>query len=426
MIRDFWVENYLSIRDRQELSFVSRAQDDFLSFEVSKGVFLNKLGVFYGANASGKSNMLFAIQNIFDILYNFRTDITEKVLAAPAFELTKDKATKMHVSFYADTIRYDYDIEYFPNHIVSERLYYYPNNFKALFYERSFKGTDVQTDIKFGDSLGLKAKTKEIISANTLNNHSVLSTYRKLSFEEDIQPIARLFRWIEEHVHQINGDNYKSFVKKFKSICANEKIRKFYQLMLKKADLNILDFQVIKSEKNISPKLRQMIIEDEELTEKAKKRMLEAETEEILFVNQSANGNFSIPWHLQSEGTKQYLYVLHFLYELITDSHLYFLDELDEDLHYDLFVYFLNVFIYNSESSQIIFTSQEISLLAEDLLNEHRELVWFVNKNTETASSEYSRADSYGLHKNLSLYKSYKIGRLGAKPELGSYFIDVD
>ena len=105
---------------------------------------------------------------------------------------------------------------------------------------------------------------------------------------------------------------------------------------------------------------------------------------------------------------------------------MYLLDELDEDLHYDLFVYFLNVFIYNSESSQIIFTSQEISLLAEALLNEHRGLVWFVDKNAETASSEYSRADSYGLHKNLSLYNSYKIGRLGGKPELGSYFIDLD
>lgn len=49
--------------------------------------------------------------------------------------------------------------------------------------------------------------------------------------------------------------------------------------------------------------------------------------------------------------------------------------------------------------------------------------VWCVEKNKETASSKYSRGDSFGLHENLSLYNSYRIGRLGAKPELGSIFI---
>ena len=49
-----------------------------------------------------------------------------------------------------------------------------------------------------------------------------------------------------------------------------------------------------------------------------------------------------------------------------------------------------------------------------------------VEKNKETASSEYARGDSFGLHKNLSLYNSYRIGRLGAKPELGSIFINLE
>lgn len=59
-------------------------------------------------------------------------------------------------------------------------------------------------------------------------------------------------------------------------------------------------------------------------------------------------------------------------------------------------------------------------------ITENRGVVWFVEKNKETASSEYSRGDSYGLHKNLSLYNSYRIGRLGAKPELGSIFVDLE
>ena len=109
-------------------------------------------------------------------------------------------------------------------------------------------------------------------------------------------------------------------------------------------------------------------------------------------------------------GTIQYIKELRFLYDLITGYHIYLLDELDEDLHYDLLLYYLNVFIYNSEQSQLLFTSQETSLLAEELLNEHRDLVWFVEKDRDTASSLYSRGDTFGLHKNLSLYNSYKIG----------------
>jgi len=97
-----------------------------------------------------------------------------------------------------------------------------------------------------------------------------------------------------------------------------------------------------------------------------------------------------------------------------------------EDLHNDLLYYYLNVFIFNSEKSQLIITSQETTLLSQDLINENRGVVWFVEKNKETASSEYSRGDSFGLHKNLSLYNSYRIGRLGAKPELGSIFINLE
>ena len=104
---------------------------------------------------------------------------------------------------------------------------------------------------------------------------------------------------------------------------------------------------------------------------------------------------------------------------------MYYLDELGEDLHNDLLYYYLNVFIFNSDKSQLIITSQETTLLSQDMINENRGVVWFVEKNKETASSEYARGDSFGLHKNLSLYNSYRIGRLGAKPELGSIFINL-
>ena len=167
-------------------------------------------------------------------------------------------------------------------------------------------------------------------------------------------------------------------------------------------------------------------IEKENIPEEMKNTLLKSTADSVTFSNHSIDGNFDIPLKWQSKGTLKYIRILDALYDMITSSHVYYLDELGEDLHNDLLYYYLNVFIFNSELSQLIITSQETTLLSQDLINENRGVVWFVEKNRETASSEYSRGDSFGLHKNLSLYNSYRIGRLGAKPELGSIFINLE
>lgn len=68
MIRDFWVSNYLSIRDKQELNFLAPNQESALTTEIAPKVFLYKLGILYGANAAGKSNMILALHEVFCLL----------------------------------------------------------------------------------------------------------------------------------------------------------------------------------------------------------------------------------------------------------------------------------------------------------------------------------------------------------------------
>ena len=68
MIREFWVKNYLSICDKQELSFVAKGPASELVSEVVDDVFLYKLAILYGSNASGKSNMLIAMNEVFRLL----------------------------------------------------------------------------------------------------------------------------------------------------------------------------------------------------------------------------------------------------------------------------------------------------------------------------------------------------------------------
>lgn len=425
MIRGFWVKNYLSIRDRQELNFVAKGPSSELVTEITEGIFLYKLGILYGSNASGKSNMLMALNTVFRLLVQPEVDATVEIKESKPFVLTKNEPTEMYVSFYANGIRYDYEITFNEKYILSEVLYYYPNKSKSLFYERRFVDDNVQAEIKFGTSLQLLSKTQERIRENTLNNHSVLSVCRKAALKEDIAPFNVLYVWITNNYHDVDGDVEKRIVETLKEAYNHPQKRKFYNVMLQKADLNILEFRPVVEDVMASRETREYIKRGD-IPKMMKESLLSYTAESVSFVNHSANGNFDTPLKWQSKGTQKYIRILDALYDMITGSHVYYLDELGEDLHNDLLFYYLNVFIFNSEKSQLIITSQETTLLSQDLINENRGVVWFVEKNRETASSEYARGDSFGLHKNLSLYNSYRIGRLGAKPELGSIFIDLE
>ena len=322
MIRDFWVKNYLSIRDKQELSFIAKGPSSELVTEVADGVFLYKLGILYGSNASGKSNMLFAFNEVFRLLVLPKSDANESIERSIPFVLTKDEPIEMHVSFYANGIRYDYDVTFNERFILSEELYYYPNKSKTLFYERHFVGENVQAEIKFGSSLQLLAKTQDSIRENTLNNHSVLSVCRKTALTEDIAPFNVLHSWIMDNYHEVDGDGKRGVVEILKDAYSDSKKRNFFNLMLQKADLNIMEFRPIIEDRFVPDELRERIIK-QDFPEKVKEDLLKPTTDSIAFLNHSVNSNFEIPLKWQSKGTIKYIRILDVLYDMIISPHVY-------------------------------------------------------------------------------------------------------
>lgn len=421
MIREFWVENYLSIKGRQTVNFETKNKDDeWASVDCGGEKRINKIGVVYGANASGKSNLLFAIQNVFELLFFPRQTRTDLVRAKDSFALTKDLPTKMFVSFYADNIKYDYEISFSKEYILSEKMDWYPNKSKSIFYERNFVSENSQAEIKFGPSLNISSKTKDTFLQNTLNNHSVLSTYAKNSFGPDAQPIANLYSWMAKYVHEVNIMS-NSLVDSLKSAEEDPKAKTFFLQMLSKADFNITNFYTETKAEEVSIK---------ELTngyiDISKDVKIPTNRIKVFFENKAENNSFVLDLKSQSQGTKKFLSNLIVLYRAITENHIFLLDEIDSELHDDLLLFYLNTFLMNSNGSQLIFTSHEASLLHEDLLNGHRDFVFFAEKNHDGAYSEYTRADAFGLHKNLSLYNSYRVGRLGAVPRLGSPILYLD
>lgn len=144
--------------------------------------------------------------------------------------------------------------------------------------------------------------------------------------------------------------------------------------MLQKVNLNIMEYRPVVENRFVSNEFRERI-QKENIPEEMKKALLRPTSDSISFVNHSIDGEFEMPIRWQSKGTQEYIRILEALYNMITGSHVYYLDELGEDLHYGLLYYYLNVFIFNSEKSQLIITSQETTFLSQDLINENRGVV---------------------------------------------------
>lgn len=110
MIRELSIENFMSIRKEQVLSFEAtkdKTSHELLTVEIKPGMRLNRMLILYGANASGKSNILYAYETIWRMLVS---PYANKLQAIPfyPFALDKDKNTRLSVSFYIGQVRYDY------------------------------------------------------------------------------------------------------------------------------------------------------------------------------------------------------------------------------------------------------------------------------------------------------------------------------
>ena len=421
MIHSFYVENFLSIRDRQEISFATTSDKtvrDFVAVEVKPNVYINKLGIFYGANASGKSNILFAMEALFYLLYAPQYDKSNEVAKYLPFALCENKPTILGVIFFKNGIRYDYEVSYCKTHIISEKLEFYPTRTRAEFYTREFVGADKQPKIKIGGKTEVLSKTRNDIITNTFNNHTVLSTIGKTSLNDDAYLFVDLYNWIKTNVHNVDGDSKgKSMITEINKVCKDGTKKDFYLSLLRKADFNITNFSVVDRTDNLPSDFVKEIISSG-LSDEDKFSILN----DVAFTNHSQNGDFDIESGFQSDGTRRFAELLKYLYDLVNENHIYLFDELGNRMHSDLMVYYIALMLHNSNQSQLFFSTHNILLLEEDFIR--RDMVYLVDKDKENATSSYTRVSDMGLHKNLSLYNAYKIGRLGAKPDLGSPYID--
>ena len=135
------------------------------------------------------------------------------------------------------------------------------------------------------------------------------------------------------------------------------------------------------------------------------------------FRHRTPVGDFYLPQEEESNGTLRYLGLSSFLHDLITGTHVLFIDELDSSLHPDLVSFFLSMFLSNSGQSQLFASTHNVLLMDMDYMR--RDMIWLCSKK-EDGSSDYCRVQDFSIHKNNSLMRFYMAGKLGAVPDFPS------
>jgi len=425
MILEFKIENFLSFREEQVLSFEPSSVKEYESqycAEVKDGVKVLKLGLLYGANASGKTNLLKALEFLRKFVLAQKNDKTEStgVISFQFDDEYYNKPSKFYLSFYLNQIKYVYTVILDDKRVYEENLIYYPGTQPATFFERKYDNLKEKSTIKYGSTIDLKLSDKKLIEGLTISNSSVFSAYVKANVEKSL--FDDVFNWFKENFMPMIQPKTDLFGWTSSRIEDDDLCKEFLLEVLQKADFNIsaidIDEKEIPIDEELESRISNLDLPENLKEEILHKKMLKAK--DISFQHKTKLVTKNLPRKLESNGTIRYYGLGGVLEKLLSSTTFVCVDEVENSLHYDLVAHFIKTFLLNSTNSQLLLSTHDVNLLNEDFLR--RDTVWFVNKN-EFGASELDSLLDFKLHKNISPYNAYKIGKLGAKPELGEIIL---
>ena len=431
MIAEFTVENFYSIRSTQKISF-EPSSDSFMldeyTYEVKDGVRLLKVGIIYGANASGKSNVLEAIDFFKMLVLRVPKGRNDTTRAVPFLldETSKTKTTKMSMSFYVNQLKYILSFELDKKRIYSETLTVYESIRPTKLYSRSYDPYTDSSVIEFGTNLKMAKKNQDTIAGNTINNCSVLAAFGNCNVGKT--KLNDVYDYFAKQVKDVlaPGMLLSGYVKRHLDKDKDGNLKKFILNFLKASDFNIEDVTLHEEEELITSELEQLIqkapIADDVKSEMLKKGKIT--NTELTFTHRTENGLYELSEEYESNGTMRFLGMAIILNFLLKNNQFVPIDEVETSIHYELLSYFIKVFLANSnQTSQMLLTTHDINLLNEEFIR--RDTIWFTDKD-EQGETNVVRLSALGLHKNLSPYNAYKQGKLVKLPFLGSQYFDLN
>ena len=429
MIIEFKVENFLSFKDLTTLSMVTaksfKEHKDTHTITIDNKLSLLKSAVIYGNNASGKSNLLEAMEFMKQIILNsFRDALLEnsdRKFPLEKFALnskSEQESTFFEVSFFNNGTKYrpGYEIDY--DKVVAEWLYHTTSK-EVYLFKRDLQNIEVNKSA-FKEGLGKEEDVKE----NVLFL-SVLATLGK-------ETSSRIVEWFKKF-NIINGihdrghkrytiDKLKSDKNFFNWVLHFIKYLEISNLTTTEEDVNEIDLETLR-EKEKDEEIINLFTSIHKIQSKQPKRdqliTYHRKYDENNILVDTISFNFD---KQESEGTKKLLYLLGPWYDTLKNGKVLIIDELDSRLHSHLTLRLIDFFHKcNVNQAQLICAVHDISLLNKETFR--RDQIWFVEKNQFGASELISLADfKTDTVRNKSAFdKNYLEGKYGAIP-----YFDID
>ncbi len=432
MIAEFKIRNFNSLRDEQILSFIPTNDDasrDIYTEEVADGVSLLKIGFIYGSNASGKTNILKALDFFSQFMVNDSLNKGDEIGVVPFLldDVSDKERTQFEMTFYLNREKYKLNLVLDNKVIYEETLQVYSSVQPTLLYKRTYNAEKEATDIVFGGKVGLVKKSREAIEGNTFIKRTVIAAFGKTNVEKS--RLNLVYDFFSQRIAPIMypQSSLMGFTKRSISRDRDGRLKKFILHFLKASDFNISDISLHEEEVNITPEMELIIKNTSGIPEKAKEEALKKGTlhsDQMFFLHHTSNGDKELGEELESRGTKRYMGLATILYDLLVHGVILPIDEIETSIHYELLSYFIKVFMVNSKrGGQLIVSTHDINLLDEDYIR--RDVIWFTDKN-DCGETQLIRLSTLGLHKTLSVYNAYRQEKLVNLPFLDSIYMDMD
>lgn len=417
MLIKFTVGNFLSFYENRSISFeakgISELKQNVVKINSHK---LLRSAVVYGANSSGKSNLLKALDRMRDCVQNsVKLNDSDELDFSP-FLLSKsseDEPTFFEVIFFNQDKRFRYGFEYNLNEIVNEWLYVGKNskNETPLFI-RTIEGIGVSD--KFKEGIGKEEATNE--------NRLFISLVAQLGGEISKQ----IIEWFKNYnvLSGLDHKDYNGFTLRMlhkKHEGCNQSLSLFHKLELGFKDVQISEseFNPLKLPDSFPKSIRSKLVK--EMTGKTVVSM------KTVHNKYDKKGNIIGTVLLdkdedESEGTNKIMDLSGPIFDTLILGRLLVIDELDAKFHPLITIHIVNLFNNpetNPNNAQLLFGTHDTNLLSSDLFR--RDQVWFTEKDEKEQTDMYSLhdinlPDGTKVRNDSNLEKNYIRGRYGAIP----------
>lgn len=394
MLLEFCVKNFLSIKDDLKLSFVATTLKESLSepndvIRISDmGLALVRSAVIYGANASGKTNVLKAIAFYKSFIMNsFKNGQAGESIDVENFRLNASavqEPTTMEATFTVGEYLYRYGFEVGEKAVHAEWL-----------YRRMNRKRSKEVEIFYREETGVVVHAKSPLMQDLVNRKMVRDNALLLSTAAQFNETTAvdILHWLSDTQVLFCSEDDKMWLQAIRHL-DDEKMRERIVRFAKYADLGI---------ENITKIGNRIVSSHRQYDDEGK------ETNDVAF---SFSGN-------ESEGTIKYFSLAYPIIDALDNGKRLVVDELDSKLHPLLvrkIVTLFNSAETNPKGAQLLFTTHDTFLLSAGLFR--RDQVWFTQKDNFGATEAYSLAE-YKVRGSSPFERDYLQGKFGATPIIG-------